>query len=152
MSAILVQNVSKSFGKHQVLNNVSLSCDKGNIYGIVGYNGSGKSVLFKCICGFTKLDKGSILINDQPIKDISIFNLGIIIETPAYISGLSGIDNLSYLYRIKNKSNKKHLEEVMQQVGLNPHSKKGVGKYSLGMKQRLAIAQAIMEDHIIGKS
>lgn len=149
MSIISIQNVSKSFGKHKVLDNINLNCEKGFIYGIVGYNGSGKTVLFKSICGFIKPDKGIITIKGKPNSDISSFNLGVIIEAPAYISELSGIDNLIYLYEIKNKRNKKHLEEVMRLVGLDPLIKKKVSKYSMGMKQRLAIAQAIMEEQDI---
>ena len=145
MNIISIQNVSKSFGKHKVLDNINLNCEKGFIYGIVGYNGSGKTVLFKSICGFIKPDKGIITIQGKPNSDISSFNLGVIIEAPAYISELSGIDNLIYLYEIKNKRNKKHVEEVMKLVGLDPLIKKKVSKYSMGMKQRLAIAQAIME-------
>ena len=149
MSIISIQNVSKSFGKHKVLDNINLNCEKGFIYGIVGYNGSGKTVLLKSICGFIKPDKGIITIKGKPNSDISSFNLGVIIEAPAYISELSGIDNLIYLYEIKNKRNKKHLEEVMRLVGLDPLIKKKVSKYSMGMKQRLAIAQAIMEEQDI---
>lgn len=149
MSIISIQNVSKSFGKHKVLDNINLNCEKGFIYGIVGYNGSGKTVLFKSICGFIKPDKGIITIKGKPNSDISSFNLGVIIEAPAYISELSGIDNLIYLYEIKNKRSKKHLEEVMRLVGLDPLIKKKVSKYSMGMKQRLAIAQAIMEEQDI---
>ena len=106
-------------------------------------------VFIKSICGFIKPDSGVITIKGKPNSDISKFNLGVIIEAPAYISELSGIDNLSYLYEIKNKKNRKHLEEVMRLVGLDPLSKKKVSKYSMGMKQRLAIAQAIMEEQDI---
>ena len=149
MNTISIQNFSKSFGQHKVLDNINLNCEKGFIYGIVGHNGSGKTVLFKSICGFIKPDSGVITINGKPNLDISKFNLGVIIEAPAYISELSGIDNLTYLYEIKNKRNRKHLEEMMELVGLDPLSKKKVGKYSMGMKQRLAIAQAIMEEQDI---
>ena len=149
MNTISIKNASKSFRQHKVLDNINLNCEKGFIYGIVGHNGSGKTVLFKSICGFIKLDSGVITINGKPNLDISKFNLGVIIEAPAYISELSGIDNLTYLYEIKNKRNRKHLEEMMELVGLDPLSKKKVGKYSMGMKQRLAIAQAIMEEQDI---
>jgi len=149
MNTISIQNISKSFGQYKVLDNINLNCEKGFIYGIVGHNGSGKTVLFKSICGFIKPDSGVITINGKPNLDISKFNLGVIIEAPAYISELSGIDNLTYLYEIKNKRNRKHLEEMMKLVGLDPLSKKKVGKYSMGMKQRLAIAQAIMEEQDI---
>ncbi|EHI54809.1 hypothetical protein HMPREF9333_02010 [Johnsonella ignava ATCC 51276] len=148
-NTISIQNASKSFGQHKVLDNINLNCEKGFIYGIVGYNGSGKTVLFKSICGFLKPDSGVITINGKSNSDISDFNLGVIIEAPAYISELSGMDNLTYLYEIKNKRNRKHLEEVMRIVGLDPLSKKKVSRYSMGMKQRLAIAQAIMEEQDI---
>jgi ABC-type multidrug transport system, ATPase component len=145
---IEVRNVSKSFRGEAVLKDVSLKCEGGRIYGIVGYNGSGKTVLFKCICGFFHVDAGEILINSKQMgKEIDMLSdAGIIIEEPGYLRNLSGYKNLDFLYRIRNKPNKQHLQDTMQKVGLDPFSKKHVGHYSLGMKQRLAIAQATMED------
>lgn len=148
---IEVCNVSKKFGDSVVLDKVSLELNGGKIYGIVGYNGSGKTVLFKCICGFYRTDKGVIKINDQVMhKDIDILKgAGIIIEEPGYIRNFSGIKNLECLYRICNKPNRKYLKTVMAKVGLNPNSRKPVCHYSLGMRQRLAIAQATMENQEI---
>lgn len=149
MAGILleVKNVSKSFHKIQVVKQVNMRCESGKIYGIVGHNGSGKTVLLKCICGFLKYDEGEILVNGKRIgKDITMIqNAGVIIEEPAFLRKWSGYRNLEYLYNIRNSPDRKHLFDVMRLVGLEPGLRKAVGKYSLGMKQRLAIAQAIME-------
>ena len=151
MEVIKVINASKNFKDQKVLNNVSLTCESGKIYGIVGRNGSGKTVLFKCICGFLKLDEGEIYIKDKKMKtDIQMLtDVGIIIEEPAFLRKCSGYKNLEFLYMIRNKVDKTRLCEVMKKVGLDPYSRKHVAKYSLGMRQRLAIAQAIMEDREI---
>lgn len=148
---IRVENVSKSFRGHTVLKKVSLTCEVGNIYGIIGYNGSGKTVLFKSICGLYRLDEGEIWIGDKKMKrDIDMLTeAGIIIEEPSFLRNYSGYKNLDFLYRIRNKKNRQHLYEVMRKVGLDPLSKKRVCNYSLGMRQRLAIAQAIMEEQPI---
>lgn len=148
---IEVIKVNKSFKDNQVLKNVSIYCESGNIYGIVGYNGSGKTVLFKCICGFFHPDSGEIRVNGRRIgKDIDMLdNVGIIIEEPGYLRNKSGYRNLSFLYQIRHKKDKEHVREAMMKVGLDPDSRKHVGNYSLGMRQRLAIAQATMEDQRI---
>ncbi len=148
---IRVENASKSFRGHTVLKKVSLTCEVGNIYGIIGYNGSGKTVLFKSICGLYRLDEGEIWIGDKKMKrDIDMLTeAGIIIEEPSSLRNYSGYKNLDFLYRIRNKKNRQHLYEVMRKVGLDPLSKKRVCNYSLGMRQRLAIAQAIMEEQPI---
>lgn len=148
---IRVENASKSFRGHTVLKKVSLTCEVGNIYGIIGCNGSGKTVLFKSICGLYRLDEGEIWIGDKKMKrDIDMLTeAGIIIEEPSFLRNYSGYKNLDFLYRIRNKKNRQHLYEVMRKVGLDPLSKKRVCNYSLGMRQRLAIAQAIMEEQPI---
>lgn len=147
MENLKIENASKKYGNQIVLKDVNIVCKVGSITGIVGYNGCGKSVLFKCICGFEKLDSGGILVNGRPKKNSELLkDTGIIIEEPAFLKQKSGYDNLKYLYMIRNKIDKKHLYLMMELVGLNPEEKKPVGKYSLGMKQRLAIAQAIMEN------
>lgn len=143
---IRVENLSKSFSGRNVLNKVSFSCKEGEIIGFVGYNGCGKSVLFKCICGFLKPDSGEIHISLPDGKKNICGNAGIIIEEPAFLRSKSGMKNLEFLYGIRNKSNRKYLEEMMRKVGLEPDNRKSVGHYSLGMRQRLAIAQAIMEN------
>lgn len=145
---IEVKNVYKSFGKEQVLKNISLSIPPGSIYGVVGNNGSGKTVLMKCICGFMKCDKGTILVNGKQIgKEIDFpDHLGVIIETPGFIPNLSGYKNLKILASLKGRIGKKEIRETLHKVGLDPDMKKPVVKYSLGMRQRLGIAQAIMEN------
>ncbi len=145
---IEVKNVYKSFGKEQVLKNISLFIPPGSIYGVVGNNGSGKTVLMKCICGFMKCDKGTILVNGKQIgKEIDFpDHLGVIIETPGFIPNLSGYKNLKILASLKGRIGKKEIRETLRKVGLDPDMKKPVTKYSLGMRQRLGIAQAIMED------
>lgn len=141
-------DVNKTLGKTQVLTNINMECNQGEIVGIIGRNGAGKTVLFKIICGLLSLDSGEIFING--IKRNNTTNIlpatGVIIEEPAFLKNYSGIKNLEYLYMINHKINKSHLEDIMRKVGLDPQSQKHVGKYSMGMRQRLAIAQAIMED------
>lgn len=101
---IEVNQISKSFKNQQVLRDVSLSCEKGKIYGIIGYNGSGKSVLFKCICGYYRTDEGEILVRGQKIGADTdmIRDAGIIIEEPAFLKQYSGIKNLDFLYRLES--------------------------------------------------
>lgn len=146
-----LKNVSKRFKDYQVLEEVNLQCPAQTITGIMGRNGSGKSVLFKCICGFLKQDKGEIFLQGEKNTDYikSVCKLGAIIEEPAFLKQYSGIKNLELLYLIRNKANREHLKNIMGKVGLDYKSSKGVSKYSMGMKQRLAIAQAIMEDQDI---
>lgn len=148
---IQIANVTKKFGEQQVLVDNNLMCTKGSITGIVGRNGSGKSVLFKCICGFLRQNSGDICIYGKKNTDFlkGDKQIGAIIEEPAFLSQYNGLRNLELLYLIRNKADKGHLRLIMEKVGLDSNSKKPVGKYSMGMKQRLAIAQAIMEDQEI---
>lgn len=145
---IEIDHVCKSFRKKEVLKDVSLTCQGGKIYGIVGHNGSGKTVLFKCICGFFVSSSGEIRINGKIMgKELDMLeNSGIIIEEPGFLRTWSGYHNLEFLYTIRNKRDKAYLYSVLEKVGLDPRSKMPVGKYSLGMRQRLAIGQAIMEN------
>lgn len=147
-SIIKVENVTKKFGSDTVLCNVSIEFERGKIYGIVGRNGSGKTVLFKTITGFLKPAGGRVIVDGKEIGKDTDFadNIGIIIETPGFLSSYNGYKNLEYLAGIKNRIGKKEIKESMARVGLDPDSKKKVGKYSLGMRQRLGIAQAIMEN------
>lgn len=147
-SIIKVENVSKKFGADTALNNVSIEFESGKIYGIVGRNGSGKTVLFKTIIGFLKPTSGKVIVDGKEIGRDTDFadNIGIIIETPGFLSSYTGFKNLEYLASIKNVIGKKEIQESMERVGLDQNSKKKVGKYSLGMRQRLGIAQAIMEN------
>lgn len=148
LPVIDVCNVYKSFGKNEVLHDVSLHCQGGRIYGIVGHNGSGKTVLFKCICGFFHCTGGSISVNGETMgKETDMLtDAGIIIEEPGFMRQWSAYRNLEFLYTIRNRKNKAHLCAVLKRVGLDPKLKRPVGKYSLGMRQRYAIAQAIMEN------
>ena len=145
---IIVEHVYKSFGKEKVLEDVNLTIEKGKIFGVVGNNGSGKTVLMKCICGFLQADSGKITINGKVIGKDCDFpeSLGMIIETPGFLPNISGYKNLKILAGFKAAIGKKEILDSLERVGLDPYMKKHVAKYSLGMRQRLGIAQAIMED------
>lgn len=133
---ISVAHIEKKFGTETVLNDVSLEVERGKIYGIIGRNGSGKTVLFKCICGLLNNDTGTIQVDRT--------QLGVIIEEPGFLRQYSGKRNLELLAAL---SDKEHMDivEVMNLVGLGNAVNKKAGKYSMGMRQRLGIAQAIME-------
>ena len=148
MEKIELIGVNKSFKEEKVLKDICLTLTDDKIYGFVGRNGSGKSVLFKIICGYVIADSGKIMIDGKELgKDIDFpEELGALIETPGFIWYQSGFENLRYLARIRNKISDSQVKDAIRQVGLNPDSKKWVGKYSMGMKQRLGIAQAIMEN------
>ena len=147
-TCIEVQNVVKRFRDQVVLKNVSISFEKGKIHGIVGRNGSGKTVLFKCICGLMHPEEGVILVNGKRVgRDVDMpEDIGDIIEAPGFLPNYSGYKNLRFLANIRRKIGKEEILNVLKTVGLDPESRKHVGKYSLGMRQRLGIAQAIMED------
>lgn len=147
-SIIKVDKVIKKFGSDIALSNVSIEFERGKIYGIIGRNGAGKTVLFKTMIGFFKPTSGRVIVDGKEIGKDTDFadNIGIIIETPGFLSSYSGYKNLEYLAGIKNMIGEKEIKESMERVGLDPNSKKKVGKYSLGMRQRLGIAQAIMEN------
>lgn len=147
-TCIEVQNVVKRFRDQVVLKNVSISFEKGQIHGIVGRNGSGKTVLFKCICGLMHPEEVVILVNGKRVgRDVDMpEDIGAIIEAPGFLPNYSGYKNLRFLANIRRKIGKEEILNVLKTVGLDPESRKHVGKYSLGMRQRLGIAQAIMED------
>ncbi len=147
-SVVSIKNVSKDFGAERVLKQVSREFEAGRIHGIVGNNGSGKTVLMKCICGFLVPTEGVITVNGKRVgKDVDFpGSLGLIIETPGFLPQLSGIKNLELLASLNKKIGLEEIAAAIRRVGLDPLMKKPVGKYSLGMRQRLGIAQAIMED------
>lgn len=147
-SIIKIDKVIKKFGSDIALSNVTVEFERGKIYGIVGRNGSGKTVLFKTMIGFLKPTSGRVIVDGKEIGKDTDFadHIGMIIETPGFLSSYSGYKNLEYLAGIRNIIGKKEIKESMERVGLDPDSKKKVGKYSLGMRQRLGIAQAIMEN------
>lgn len=144
---IEIQHAVKTFGKITVLQDVSLTVRKGTICGIVGRNGSGKTVLFKAVCGFHRLTSGVITVKGKHLgKDTDIpENVGSIIETPGFLGHFSGYRNLKYLAGIRGRIGKAEIFQAIEQVGLDPRSRKHVSKYSLGMRQRLGLAQAFME-------
>ncbi len=144
---INVNNVSKRFGEQEVLSDISVRLDSGKIYGLVGRNGCGKTMLMKCICGFVKPTSGKIVIDGKVLgKDMDVpEHMGIIIENPGFIPYYSGYKNLRLLASVRGKTGKKEIAEYMEMVGLDAKSKKHVSKYSLGMRQKLGIVQAIME-------
>ncbi|MFD2114275.1 ABC transporter ATP-binding protein [Paenibacillus yanchengensis] len=144
---IVVKNVSQSFSRQTVLSNVNLEVEKGETVGIVGANGSGKSVLFKIICGFIAPKQGEVYIRNQKLgKDIDFpAQVGVFIDTPGFIDLYTGLQNLQFLAAINKKIDDQQIKKTMEQVGLNANLKTKVKDYSLGMKQKLGIAQAIME-------
>lgn len=146
--AINVQNVSRYFAQERVLHGVTRAFEAGCIHGIVGNNGSGKTVLMKCICGFLLPSEGSIIVNDKRVgKDVDFpIDLGVIIETPGFLPQYSGIKNLEILASLRKRIGLEQVAAAICKVGLDPLLKKPVSKYSLGMRQRLGIAQAIMEN------
>ena len=149
---IKVQNLSLKIKNIEILKEINLEFIEGNIYGLIGRNGSGKTMLMKCICGFVNPTDGSIEADGKTIgKDTDYLeDAGVIIENPGFIPYYSGIKNLCLLAGIRNRVNKEEICQAMEYVGLDSKSKIPVRKYSLGMRQRLGIAQAIMENpHIL---
>ena len=145
---IEIHNVSLQIQKTNILQDISVMFEDGQIHGIVGRNGSGKTMLMKCICGFVKPSTGQILVDGREVgKDMDFpENMGIIIETPGFIPYYSGYKNLKLLADLNKKIGAEKIRETMELVGLEPDLKRHVRKYSLGMRQRLGIAQAIMEE------
>lgn len=145
---IEIKNVSKKFKDIEVLKNVTMTLESGHIYGFIGHNGSGKSVLLKLICAFLKPSQGEILFNGENVINNNKFppSTRALIETPNFISELSGVENLELLAEIQHKIGEKEIEEALKKVGLEENKNKKYHKYSLGMKQKLGIAQVLMED------
>ena len=146
--AIRLKGLTKSFQKEKVLKNITHDFEKGKIHGIMGFNGSGKTVMFKCICGFLQPESGTVLVGGKQIGKELDFpdSVGIIIENPGFFLDLSGFANLKRLASLKHRISDDDVRATMRALGLDPLSKKKVGQYSLGMRERLGIAQAIMED------
>lgn len=146
-SVIRLENVSKKFSSEEVIKDISMEFQKGRIYGIVGKNGSGKTVLFKLIAGYLKPSSGDIFVMGKKIGVDVDFpqSMGLVIETPGFLPQYTAYQNLQYLAGIRKVIGKEEIASAIRMVGLEPDSRKKVGKYSLGMRQRLGIAQAIME-------
>lgn len=145
---INIDNISKSFDKGLVLNNINLYFESGKAYGLKGRNGSGKTMLLRAISGLILPDKGTIKIDDKILGDDLSFppSVGVLIENPGYIPELSGKENLRNIADIKSVVSDKEINEIMKYFDLEPESKKPVKKYSLGMKQKLGLCMAFMED------
>ena len=147
-SAIIIENLRKSFGEEEILHGICREFETGKIHGIVGNNGSGKTVMMKCICGFLRPDEGHVFVNGYEVgKDIDFpEDMGIIIETPGFLPGVTGLKNLKLLSSLRGIADDRRIRQTIERVGLDSKLRKPVSKYSLGMRQRLGIAQAIMED------
>lgn len=148
MAIISVENVSLTIGPAHILRDVSIQFEEGLIHGIVGRNGSGKTMLMKCICGFIRPTTGRIFVDGRQVgRDVDFPpDLGLLIETPGFVPYYSGLKNLALLAAINRRVSKEQLNACMEQLGLGDAKDKRVSKYSMGMRQRLGIAQAIMED------
>lgn len=142
---IRIENVSKKFKEVTALNQVNVNFEKGKIHGLIGRNGSGKTVLLKCICGFMAPTSGEVYVDDKKVDHACPVDIGIILEEPGFIGSLSGLKNLKLLASVQKKVTEEEIRTCMNRVGLDPNMKKSVKHYSLGMRHRLAIAQAIME-------
>ncbi len=141
-------NISKKFQKNEILHDVNISLTSGKIYGFIGRNGSGKSVLLKIICGLYEPSNGKVLFDGVDLFESGKIppNTRALIEKPSFIGELTGRENLEMLAAIQNKIGKDEIDKVIDMVNLGSDSEKQFGKYSLGMKQKLGIAQALMED------
>ncbi len=148
MPYIEIERVSKKFKEEIVLHDINVFMERGGVYGFSGNNGSGKTVLMKCICGFLPVTEGTIRVNGKVIGREIDFpeDIGVIIETPGFLTNLTGMRNLEILAALRGRISRKEIEAAIRKAGLDPKLKKAVSKYSLGMRQRLGIAQAIMED------
>ena len=146
MTTVHVHNISKKFKNKTIFENLDLTLEGGKIYGVVGYNGSGKTVLLKCLCGLESVSSGRIEVDGQVLgRDLQFPpSLGLILETPGFLEGYSGFDNLKQLALIKGLIDDDTIRHHLALVGLDPVSRQKVKHYSLGMKQKLALAQAFM--------
>ena len=143
-----IKNISKTIKGNRVLDDISASMECGKIYGFRGQNGSGKTMLMRCICGLVIPDNGAIIVDgDELGKRISFpESLGALIENPGFIEHYSALDNMRAIASIKGIASENEMREILQEVGLDPDEKKSVKKYSLGMRQKLGIAIALMEN------
>lgn len=145
---IVIKDLSLQIKQDTILNKVNISFEQGKIHGLIGRNGSGKTMLMKCICGFIKPTQGEVIVSgDRVGKDCDFpDHVGMIIEMPGFIPYYSGYKNLKLLAGLNGRITNSEIKECMKLVGLNPDLKRHVRKYSLGMRQRLGLAQAIMEN------
>jgi ABC-2 type transport system ATP-binding protein len=146
-SVIEVTDVSKRFKEHLILDGVSLTVSTGQVIGISGHNGSGKSIFLRIVCGFLRPDRGQVTVWGQTVgREIEFpSKTGILIDGPGFVNHLSGFHNLKLLAMIRDEIDDEQIRHAMEVVGLNPDNALAVGKYSTGMQQRLGLAQALME-------
>ncbi len=146
LHTLLAQNITKRIGDKTLLQDISLELSGGNVYGFSGENGSGKTMLFRVLSGLVKPTEGQVLLDGHDIhRDKHLSNIGIIIENSSLWPELTGFENLLYLSELNKRISKQEVKDALKRVGLNPDNRLPIKKYSLGMKQRLNIAQAIME-------
>lgn len=144
---VKVENVSKVIKEHVILEDINLDIEKGKIYGLVGGNGSGKSVLLKIICGLMQPSEGNIYLFGKKIENGRLPNsVGMLVDAPGLLPEYTAFENLKILSSINNTINDENIRSSIELVGLDTNDKRSVRKYSLGMKQKLGIAQAIMEN------
>ncbi len=143
-----VKNYSKKIKDKLVLDDINLNLKSGNVYGFFGRNGSGKTMLFRAITTLIYPTSGDVIIDGKSIitDDYDLRKIGLLLEEPGFYPHLTGFENLSMLYQINNKRDDKHINKMLKSVGLEEKSSKKYKEYSLGMKQKLRIAQAIMEN------
>ena len=145
---IELSHVSKIINKNTILTNVNLEFEGGRTYGLVGTNGSGKTMLMRLLAGLIKASEGEIIVDGRKVEygRKLYFDMGVIIEKPEFFNDLTGMENLEMLSKLKGKITREEMRKAMERVQLDPENRKKVKEYSLGMRQRLGIAQAIMED------
>lgn len=145
---LVIRNISKKIKRHTVLKNIDLTFEEGHVYGLVGQNGSGKTMLLRAIAGLIRVQQGTIEYKNQTLgKDFDFLpSLGIIIEHENLEPSISGFDNLKLLSSIKKVASEEDICTALTKIGLDPEDKRAIKKYSLGMKQKLIIAQAIFEN------
>lgn len=143
-----VRDISKKLHGNLVLDQISLTMEPGKVYGFQGRNGSGKTMLFRAICGLLRIKKGTITVDGKKIGEEISFppSVGALIENPSFLPYYTAFENLKMIASIKGVVSDEEVKEWIRKVGLDPNSPKKVGRFSLGMKQRLAIAQAIFEE------
>ena len=144
---LIASNVTKAIRGRTVLRNVSLTLESGTVYGFVGRNGSGKTMLFRALSGLINLNEGTVRLDGMELhKDVAVLpSLGIVLENVGLYPNKTGMENLSYLAKLRGRIGEAEIRSALNRVGLDPKDTRSYRKYSLGMKQRLAIAQAIME-------
>ena len=143
-----INNLTLTLDNKKILKNINLKIKEGRIYGLIGPNGVGKTSLIKCLTGIYEVTEGEIFINGVRvgIGEKMPHNIAFTIEQPAFLNEYSGRKNLEFLYELRHKKDSLYIRSMIEKVGLDYESKKKVSKYSLGMKQRLAIAQVLMEE------